>query len=75
MARVLVLALLALVGVVIVALLAGVWRWSAGTRELRARITAASEPVQPETVDFRGLNGHPHRPPAISARRSPMASP
>ena len=42
----------------------GVWifgarRWNAGTRDLRARLEAAREPVRPRTVDFGELKGLP----------------
>ncbi len=33
----------------------GAYRWSTGTRELRARLEATREPVRPQTVDFREL--------------------
>jgi hypothetical protein len=37
----------------------GAYRWNAGTRDLRARLDAARVPVQPQTVDFRELEGLP----------------
>jgi hypothetical protein len=59
MARILTLVLLVLVAIVVVGVLAGAWRWKAGTRELRARIEAARQPIEPSTVDFRELDGLP----------------
>jgi hypothetical protein len=45
-------------------LLLGAWlygahRWSSETQELRARLDRAREPVRPQTVDFRELEGLP----------------
>jgi Family of unknown function (DUF6920) len=37
----------------------GVYRWNERTRALRARLNAAREPVRPQTVDFRELEGLP----------------
>ena len=37
----------------------GAYRWNAGTRELRARLDAAREPVRQQTVDLRELEGLP----------------
>ena len=37
----------------------GAYRWNVGTQELRARLDAAREPVSPQTVDFRELEGLP----------------
>jgi hypothetical protein len=37
----------------------GAHRWDAGTQELRARLDASREPVRPQTVDFRELEGLP----------------
>ncbi len=37
----------------------GAYRWNAGTQELRARLDTAREPVSPQTVDFRELEGLP----------------
>ena len=37
----------------------GAKRWNAGTRDLRARLDAAREPVRPRTVDFGELEGLP----------------
>jgi hypothetical protein len=37
----------------------GACRWNAGTRDLRAQLDAARVPVQPQTVDFRELEGLP----------------
>ena len=34
-------------------------RWESGTRRLRARLDASREPVWPQTVDFRELEGLP----------------
>jgi hypothetical protein len=59
MARILVLVALALGVIVVVALVAGALRWSAGTRDLRARIEAARQPIEPRTVNFRELEGLP----------------
>jgi hypothetical protein len=51
---------LAVVAVLFVGVrLFGAYRWGAGTRELRARLETAREPVQPRTVDFRELRGLP----------------
>src|SRR5215210_2526428 len=37
----------------------GGYRWDAGTQRLRDRLEAAREPVRPQTVDFRELEGLP----------------
>jgi hypothetical protein len=37
----------------------GAWRWQEGTEDLRDRLEAAREPVRPQTVDFRELEGLP----------------
>jgi hypothetical protein len=37
----------------------GAYRWDAGTQELRARLDASREPVRPQSVDFRELEGLP----------------
>src|SRR5215211_3253949 len=37
----------------------GAYRWNTETQELRARLDAARAPVQPQTVDFRELEGLP----------------
>ena len=37
----------------------GVYRWNAGTQELRARLDAGRVPVQPRAVDFGELEGLP----------------
>jgi hypothetical protein len=50
---------LALAAVLVGAWLYGAYRWNVGTQELRARLDAAREPVSPETVDFRELEGLP----------------
>jgi hypothetical protein len=50
---------LALVIVLAGARFYGAYRWTAETRELRARLDAARAPVRPETVDFRELEGLP----------------
>lgn len=42
-----------------VAALYGAWRWDAGTRELRARLEAARQPVRPTRYDARELDGLP----------------
>jgi hypothetical protein len=42
-----------------VAVLYGAWRWDAGTRELRARLDAARQPVRPARYDARELDGLP----------------
>lgn len=42
-----------------VASLYGAWRWDAGTRELRARLEAARQPVRPARYDARELDGLP----------------
>lgn len=44
---------------VAVAIAYGVFRWEAGTRELRARLEAARKPVAPRRVNFRELDGLP----------------
>ncbi len=48
----------------VAALLLGAWlygayQWNADTQELRARLDAAREPVRPQRVDFRELEGLP----------------
>lgn len=37
----------------------GAWHWAAGTRELRARLEAARQPLQPRGFDARELDGLP----------------
>jgi hypothetical protein len=37
----------------------GAYRWNTETRELRARLAAAREPIRPRTVDFRELEDLP----------------
>src|ERR687885_625544 len=37
----------------------GAYRWNSETQELRARLDAARAPVQPQSVDFRELEGLP----------------
>jgi hypothetical protein len=37
----------------------GAYRWNSETQELRARLDKAREPVRPQTVDFRELEGLP----------------
>ena len=37
----------------------GAYRWNSETQDLRARIDKAREPVRPQTVDFRELEGLP----------------
>jgi hypothetical protein len=37
----------------------GVYRWNTETQALRVRLDAAREPVRPQTVDFRELEGLP----------------
>ena len=37
----------------------GAYRWNFETQELRARLGSAREPVRPQTVDFRELEGLP----------------
>lgn len=59
--------LLNVLGIVVLVLAAGFaavrvygdLRWKAGTRELRARLEGARLPLQPQTVDFRVLEGLP----------------
>jgi hypothetical protein len=54
------LVVLALVAVLVIgAWLYGAYRWSSETQNLRARLEAAREPVRPQTVDFRELEGLP----------------
>ncbi len=50
---------LALAAVLAGAWLYGAYRCNAGTQELRARLYSAREPVSPQTVDFRELEGLP----------------
>ena len=51
---------LALIAVLLLgAWLYGAHRWNSETQELRARLEAAREPVRPQTVDFRELEGLP----------------
>ena len=50
---------LALAAVLAGGLLYGAYRWNAGTQELRAQLYSAREPVSPQTVDFRELEGLP----------------
>ena len=42
-----------------VAVAYGVFRWDAGTREMRARLEATRLPIRPRVVDFRELEGLP----------------
>ena len=50
----------ALVAVLLLgAWLYGAYRWSSETQELHARLDTAREPVRPQTVDFRELEGLP----------------
>jgi hypothetical protein len=37
----------------------GAWRWDAGTRELRARLEAARQPLRPARYDAHALDGLP----------------
>jgi hypothetical protein len=50
---------LALVAVLYAAAWYGAWRWDAGTRELRARLETARQPVRPARYDARELDGLP----------------
>jgi hypothetical protein len=51
---------LALIAVLLLgAWLYGAHRWNSETQELRARLDKAREPVRPQTVDFRELEGLP----------------
>jgi hypothetical protein len=50
---------LALAAVLAGAWLYGAYRWIAGTQELRAQLYSAREPVSPQTVDLRELEGLP----------------
>jgi hypothetical protein len=59
MARALGIVLLALIALLVIAFVAGALRWSAGTRDLRARLEAARQPIEPRTVNFRELDGLP----------------
>ena len=52
-------ALAALALLYAVALLYGAWRWDAGTRELRARLEAARQPLRTARYDARELDGLP----------------
>jgi hypothetical protein len=51
--------ILVLTALVSVTLAYGSVRWKTGTRELRARLEAAREPLRPSTVDFRRLEDLP----------------
>ena len=54
------LAFFALVAVLLAgSWLYGIYRWNTETQALRARLEAAREPVRPQTVDFRELEGLP----------------
>jgi hypothetical protein len=54
------LVLFALVTVLLAgAWLYGVYRWNTETQALRARLEAAREPLRPQTVDFREMEGLP----------------
>jgi len=57
--KVFIIVLLVLAASFAVVLVYGSLRWEAGTRKLRAQLEAAREPVQPETVHFRELDGLP----------------
>ena len=50
---------LALLAVLYAAAWYGAWRWDAGTRELRARLETARQPVRPARYDARELDGLP----------------
>jgi hypothetical protein len=52
-------ALAALALLYAVAALYGAWRWDAGTRELRARLEAARQPLRTARYDARELDGLP----------------
>ena len=57
-AEILIVVLAALAAAAAVAAL-GVYRWTKGTRELRARLEAARLPMHPRSVDFREIEGLP----------------
>jgi hypothetical protein len=59
MLRVFIIIVTVFVAVLVGGRLYGAYRWNAGTRDLRARLDAARAPVQPQTVDFRELEGLP----------------
>jgi Family of unknown function (DUF6920) len=57
--RVPIVVILVLMAGLLSACLCGAWRWTLGTRRLRARLDAAREPVRPPVVDFRELEALP----------------
>jgi uncharacterized protein DUF6920 len=57
--RVPIVVILVLMAGLLSACLCGAWRWTLGTRRLRARLDAAREPVRPPVVDFHELEALP----------------